>query len=85
MTLKKVTMADRRAEPAAGSDDDIPDRLLTPREVAAMLGISDKTLERWRGTGEGPLFVRLSGKCVRYRREDVEEFVTTRIATSTAA
>ena len=41
-------------------------RLLTPADVATMLGIGVRTLERWRCTGEGPRFVALSRKSIRY-------------------
>ncbi|MDJ0390901.1 helix-turn-helix domain-containing protein [Roseomonas sp. E05] len=59
--------------------------LLTPEDVAAQLGVSRKALERWRCTGDGPRFVRLGHKTVRYRMEDVEAFVTGRLHASTAA
>jgi hypothetical protein len=59
--------------------------LLTSAETAQRLGVSSKALERWRGTGAGPAFVRLSRKTIRYRAEHVEAFVTERVRTSTAA
>lgn len=59
--------------------------LLTPEDVAAQLGVSRKALERWRCTGDGPRFVRLGHKTVRYRMEDVETFVAERLCVSTAA
>ncbi len=33
--------------------------LLTPEQVAGLLGVSDRTLERWRSTGEGPSYMSL--------------------------
>ncbi len=59
--------------------------LLTPAEVAGRLGCTPKVIERWRGTGDGPRFVRLSRKTIRYRAEDVEAFVAARVVSSTAA
>lgn len=53
-------------------------------ELAARWSISHRTLERWRWTGEGPLFVKLGGRVV-YRLEDVETFETEQIRHSTAA
>lgn len=49
--------------------------LLTAVEVAERLGVPASVLERWRGTGEGPLYIKLSGKYIRYRTEDLETFV----------
>lgn len=34
-------------------------RMLTPGEAAALLGVSPKTLYRWRKAGDGPPFVQL--------------------------
>jgi predicted DNA-binding transcriptional regulator AlpA len=59
--------------------------LLLPEEVAGQLGVSRKALERWRCTGEGPRFVRLGHKTVRYRAEDVETFIGARVRVSTSA
>ena len=62
-----------------------PEPLLSPRAVAARFGVTPKTLERWRSTGEGPRFVRVSRRVVRYRRADVETFIAARVVASTAA
>jgi predicted DNA-binding transcriptional regulator AlpA len=59
-------------------------RLLTPQEVAAMLGLTERTLERWRITGEGPRYSKLSRSTVRYLREDVAAFVADRLRANTA-
>jgi len=49
---------------------------LTPQHVAEMLCVSEKTLERWRRTGQTSLaWVRVGGR-PRYRPEDVEAFLT---------
>jgi hypothetical protein len=58
---------------------------MTPAEAAALLGVNPKVLERWRGTGGGTAYARLSSKTIRYRREDVDAFVAARVRASTAA
>ena len=58
--------------------------LLKPDAVAARLGVTAKVLERWRGTGAGPAFVRLSRKSLRYRAGDVESFIAARVRFSTS-
>ena len=40
-------------------------------ELADRWGISPRTLERWRGTGEGPRYIKIGGR-VRYTLEDIE-------------
>jgi predicted site-specific integrase-resolvase len=61
-----------------------PDPLLTPEAVAVRLTVKAKTLERWRATGDGPPFVRVSRKVVRYRRQDLEAFIAERVVANTA-
>ena len=49
------------------------EKLLTQKQLARRWALSERTLERWRCTGEGPTYVKLGG-LVRYRLADVEEF-----------
>lgn len=49
--------------------------LLTDTEVAALLGASPQTVRNWRWRGEGPRFVKLGGRMVRYRPADVQAFI----------
>lgn len=49
-----------------------PDDLLTPSEVAALLGVDSKTVRRWAVRGWLPEGVRTLGGHRRYRRGDVE-------------
>ena len=58
-------------------------RLLTQREAAAVLCLSERTLERLRCTGTGPRFVR-AGRCVRYREVDLEAWIAARVVGSTS-
>jgi excisionase family DNA binding protein len=57
---------------------------LTTREAAAYLGLATSTLNKWRCHGGGPHFLKL-GRAVRYRREDLDAFLTARRLTSTAS
>jgi predicted DNA-binding transcriptional regulator AlpA len=57
--------------------------LLTQRQAAALLCLSERTLERFRVSGFGPKFVRL-GKSVRYRSGDVETWLSSRVVSSTS-
>lgn len=49
-------------------------RLLSPKELAAYLGVPVATIYRWRSLGEGPVGCRV-GRHVRYRREDIEAWL----------
>ncbi len=49
-------------------------RLVTERDAAELLGVSVRTLQKWRLQGNGPRFVKL-GRAVRYDRRDLEEYI----------
>jgi len=53
---------------------------LTTDELAERLGISRRTIEGWRRTGEGPKFLPLV-KGIRYREADVEAWEKSRLVT----
>ena len=57
-------------------------RYLRPNELADRWHISWKTLARWRWTGDGPRFLKVSGK-VLYRIEDIEAFEAANVRSCT--
>ncbi len=59
-------------------------KLLTPAAVSDLLGVAERTLERWRITGEGPRYVKLTRKVVRYLADDLATFVAERVKANTA-
>jgi excisionase family DNA binding protein len=58
-------------------------RLLTQREAASALRLSERTLERLRVQGGGPLYVK-AGRSVRYRESDLEDWIAARVVNSTS-
>jgi predicted DNA-binding transcriptional regulator AlpA len=57
--------------------------LLTQRDVAAKLGLSERTIERLRLSGDGPRFVK-ANRAVRYRQADLEAWIASRVVASTS-
>jgi len=53
------------------------DRLLTPEEVAEMLGVKVETLRTWRSCNilRGPNFFKIGSKKVMYKLSDVDDFL----------
>lgn len=49
--------------------------LLTGEEVAVILGVTPGTLRTWRYLAQGPKYVKLSNRWVRYKPEDVQEYI----------
>ena len=56
---------------------------LSTREAADWLGLSPRTLDRYRVSGEGPVFHRFGGR-VRYLLTDLEDWAQARRRTSTS-
>ena len=52
--------------------------LLTTAEVARMLAVSEYTVRAWRMRGTGPPYVRVAGKAIRYRADQVEAWLEER-------
>ena len=57
--------------------------LLTQREAASVLRLSERTLERSRVTGRGPRFIRC-GRSIRYREADIAAWIDARAVGSTS-
>jgi excisionase family DNA binding protein len=51
--------------------------LLSPEELAGLLGVPVATIYRWRSHGEGPHGFRI-GRHVRYRLDDVDQWLESR-------
>ena len=61
-----------------------PDALLTEQQASALLGITARALQKWRSKGSGPSFVRISSRCIRYRRRDIVDWAAERLKRSTS-
>ena len=58
-------------------------KFLNTREAAAHLGLSTRTLDRYRVSGDGPVFLKFGGR-VRYLREDLDDWARSRRRRSTS-
>jgi hypothetical protein len=58
-------------------------KLVNERVAAELLGLSVRTMQKWRLQGVGPRFLKL-GHAVRYDLTDLEEFVGERRCESTS-
>ena len=67
-----------------GNDHRSPDWVyLTQLEVAALLRLSPRTLERHRVSGTGPAYTKL-GRRVVYRRDEVDDWAARNTVSSTS-
>ena len=79
---KKNQTVQRVLASVAGFADD-PDSLLLPEQTAAVLGVSGKTLEKWRGQGGHLPFLKIGG-LARYQKKDVLAYFDEQRRTSTS-
>ena len=57
--------------------------LVTEKEAAALLGVSPRSLQKWRRTGAGPVFLKLN-RAVRYDPRVLSEWCGERMMSSTS-
>jgi excisionase family DNA binding protein len=65
-------------------DPDHYDRLINEIEASDYLGLSERTLQKWRVVGGGPRFVKISGRMIRYRRRDLNAWSEARLRANTS-
>ena len=90
---ERAAMRDAFADDPGGATDEDrggdvevngrPTEYMGTREAAAFLGLSPRTLDRYRVTGQGPAFHKF-GTRVRYARTDLEDWAAERRRTSTS-
>ena len=61
----------------------MPETMLTTAEAAEYCGLSRRTLEKRRGSGGGPRYLKL-GRLVKYRVRDLEEWIARSVRVSTS-
>lgn len=52
-------------------------RYLTEKDVAKLCSISIQTLRNWRHRGQGPKYHKPTPRVVRYRLDEVKQFMET--------
>ena len=59
-------------------------QLIGEKKAAHFLGLSVRSMQGFRYRGGGPSFVRISSRCVRYRRADLRTWVEQRLRANTS-
>lgn len=55
-----------------------PPVLLDPEQAAEFLTVARQTLAKWRHLGQGPAYLRVGTRNVRYRLEDLDAWLEER-------
>lgn len=72
-----------RDPPKFFSPDDL-DRLMDEEAAGDYLGVTRRTIQHWRLKGGGPKYVRISARCIRYRKRELNHFAEERMVSSTS-
>ena len=75
--------------PANGPPSEIDDpafwyELINEKIAADFVGVVTRTMQLMRQRGGSPRYVRISSRCIRYRRIDLKAWAESRIRTSTS-
>ena len=65
-------------------DADYWHSLIDERAAAGFLKLTDRTMQGYRYRGDGPKYIALSHRCIRYRRIDLRGWAEERLRSSTS-
>ena len=78
------TLSPQRTRDEVPGQDRFPDYVLTTKQLAKLIGVSVRKLERDRQDGTGVPYVKFGKRRVVYRGADVEAYLNAQRFTSTA-
>ncbi len=58
--------------------------LIDEKVAAAFLGLEPRTMQSFRQRGSGPKFIKISSRCLRYRRADLKTWSDSLVRRSTS-
>jgi predicted DNA-binding transcriptional regulator AlpA len=73
-----------QAKEIKSHNDQVTCFLMSTVQAAAYTGMSKRFFELKRLTGDGPPFIRLSAKAVRYRKTDLDAWLEERLQQNTS-
>ena len=79
-----LASGDVAMQPSPGADPEFWNCLIDETEAAAFLGLARGTLANMRQSGRSPRFVRISSRCVKFRRCDLKTWCDDRLRSSTS-
>ena len=78
------TDATIRGDAPPESDPTFWHELIDEKVAAAFLGLVDRTMQSLRQRGDGPRYVLISSRCIRYSRIELKAWADARLRSSTA-
>ena len=84
--MTEITPVDvvTEAPQVGAAGEDFWHSLIDEKAAGAFLNLTDRTLQEKRQKGGGPRFIRLSSRCIRYRRIDLKQWADEHVRASTS-
>ncbi len=83
--MPEVSTATREEEaPPSDPGHDYWNALVDEKVAASFLKITPRSTQAMRQRGGGPRFIRISARCIRYRRIDLKTWADARMRSSTS-
>ncbi len=79
-----VALATDGGDLPLGQDPAYWHSLIPETEAAEFLDLTPRTMQAMRQRGGGPRFVRISARCIKYRRVDLKSYADKRLRYSTS-
>ncbi len=80
----EALMPPGRAGYVGDGDQEYWHALIDEKAAADFLGLTNRTMQAYRHRGGGPQYIRLSSRCLRYRRIDLRAWAEARMRKSTS-
>ena len=85
--MSETSTAAPAADGAQSLPEQVPDYwyvLINESEAAEFLDLTNRTMQAMRQKGGGARFIRISARCIRYRRVDLRTWAEARMRRSTS-
>ncbi len=70
--------------PESGASPDFWFQLINEKAAAKFLNLTTRSMQAMRQRGGGSRFIRISARCIRYRRIDLKAWADARMRSSTS-
>ena len=79
-----VQVKDDGNKPTREDGPDYWNSMIDEKVAAEFLGLEPRTLQSFRQRGNGPLYIKISSRCLRYRRLDLKTWSDGMVRRSTS-
>ena len=82
--MTEVNVAIQETAPPSDPGHDYWNALVDERAAAEFLGLTTRSMQAMRQRGDGPRFIRMSSRCIRYTRALLKSHADARMRKSTS-